>query len=138
MIDFCSGVTYALGGSMDKVADQVFLLTPSNVEVSPGREAPASGARPVPLLSGPYFVCMHTALHVLYYLGQLYVIVLIIRALMSWFPYSPDSPLNPVRRVAFTLSPNRCWRRFAASSHPSAGSTSRSWWRSSSVEVIVN
>jgi cell division inhibitor SepF len=35
MIDFCSGVTYALGGSMDKVGDQVFLLTPSNVEVSP-------------------------------------------------------------------------------------------------------
>jgi cell division inhibitor SepF len=34
MIDFCSGVTYALGGSMEKVADQVFLLTPSNVEVS--------------------------------------------------------------------------------------------------------
>ncbi|HZU71605.1 MAG TPA: cell division protein SepF [Acidimicrobiales bacterium] len=34
MIDFCSGATYALGGSMDKVADQVFLLTPSNVEVS--------------------------------------------------------------------------------------------------------
>jgi cell division inhibitor SepF len=34
MIDFCSGVTYALGGSMDKVAEQVFLLTPSNVEVS--------------------------------------------------------------------------------------------------------
>jgi cell division inhibitor SepF len=34
MIDFCSGATYVLGGSMDKVADQVFLLTPSNVEVS--------------------------------------------------------------------------------------------------------
>ena len=34
MIDFCSGVTYALGGAMDKVADQVFLLTPTNVEVS--------------------------------------------------------------------------------------------------------
>jgi cell division inhibitor SepF len=34
MIDFCSGVTYALSGSMDKVADNVFLLTPSNVEVS--------------------------------------------------------------------------------------------------------
>ncbi len=33
MIDFCSGVTYALSGSMDKVAEQVFLLTPSNVEV---------------------------------------------------------------------------------------------------------
>lgn len=34
MIDFCSGATYVLGGAMDKVADQVFLLTPSNVEVS--------------------------------------------------------------------------------------------------------
>lgn len=34
MIDFCSGVTYALGGGMEKVADQVFLLTPSNVQVS--------------------------------------------------------------------------------------------------------
>jgi cell division inhibitor SepF len=34
MIDFCSGVTYALAGSMEKVAEQVFLLTPSNVEVS--------------------------------------------------------------------------------------------------------
>jgi cell division inhibitor SepF len=34
MIDFCSGVTYALGGAMDKIADQVFLLTPLNVEVS--------------------------------------------------------------------------------------------------------
>ena len=34
MIDFCSGLTYALGGQMEKVADQVFLLTPSNVEVS--------------------------------------------------------------------------------------------------------
>ncbi|MCU1493487.1 MAG: hypothetical protein JWO62_1251 [Acidimicrobiaceae bacterium] len=35
MIDFCSGLTYALGGSMEKVAEQVFLLTPTNVEVSP-------------------------------------------------------------------------------------------------------
>jgi cell division inhibitor SepF len=34
MIDFCSGVVYALGGSMKKAADQVFLLTPTNVEVS--------------------------------------------------------------------------------------------------------
>lgn len=34
MIDFCSGATYAIGASMDKVADMVFLLTPSNVEVS--------------------------------------------------------------------------------------------------------
>ncbi len=47
---------------------------------------------------------MHSIGHVLYYLGQLYVVVLIIRALMSWFPYSPTSPLNPVRRVAFTVT----------------------------------
>ena len=35
LIDFSSGLTYGLGGSMDRVAEQVFLLTPSNVEVSP-------------------------------------------------------------------------------------------------------
>jgi cell division inhibitor SepF len=34
MIDFCSGVTYALGGKMERVADKVFLVTPSNVKVS--------------------------------------------------------------------------------------------------------
>lgn len=34
LIDFASGLTYGLGGQMEKVADQVFLLTPTNVEVS--------------------------------------------------------------------------------------------------------
>ena len=34
MIDFCSGATYALAGGMERVADEVFLLTPSNVKVS--------------------------------------------------------------------------------------------------------
>jgi cell division inhibitor SepF len=34
LIDFSSGLTYGLGGSMEKVAEAVFLLTPSNVEVS--------------------------------------------------------------------------------------------------------
>ena len=34
LVDFCSGATYVLGGSMEKVAKDVFLLTPSNVEVS--------------------------------------------------------------------------------------------------------
>ena len=34
LIDFSSGLTYALGGSMHRVADKVFLLTPRNVEVS--------------------------------------------------------------------------------------------------------
>jgi cell division inhibitor SepF len=35
LIDFSSGLAYAVGGSMSRVAEQVFLLTPSNVEVSP-------------------------------------------------------------------------------------------------------
>jgi FtsZ-interacting cell division protein YlmF len=34
IIDFCSGLTYALNGSIEKVADKVFLVTPSNVEVT--------------------------------------------------------------------------------------------------------
>lgn len=34
LIDFASGLTYALGGGMQRVADKVFLLTPANVQVS--------------------------------------------------------------------------------------------------------
>ncbi len=34
IIDFCSGLTYALEGDIKKVADRVFLITPSNIEVS--------------------------------------------------------------------------------------------------------
>jgi cell division inhibitor SepF len=34
LIDFASGLTYALSGGMQRVADKVFLLTPRNVEVS--------------------------------------------------------------------------------------------------------
>ena len=34
LIDFASGLCYGLGGTMEKVAHQVYLLTPSNVEVS--------------------------------------------------------------------------------------------------------
>jgi len=34
IIDFCSGLTYALNGSIEKVAERVFLITPSNVEVT--------------------------------------------------------------------------------------------------------
>ena len=34
LIDFSSGLTYALNGSMQRVADKVFLLTPRNVAVS--------------------------------------------------------------------------------------------------------
>jgi cell division inhibitor SepF len=34
VIDFASGLTYALDGGMQGIADKVFLLTPRNVEVS--------------------------------------------------------------------------------------------------------
>lgn len=34
LIDFASGLSYGLGGRMDRVADGVYLLTPDNVEVS--------------------------------------------------------------------------------------------------------
>lgn len=34
IIDFCGGLTYALEGSIKKVADKVFLIIPYNVEVN--------------------------------------------------------------------------------------------------------
>lgn len=34
LIDFCSGLCYGLEGNMERVTDQVFLLTPSGAEVS--------------------------------------------------------------------------------------------------------
>ena len=39
LIDFCSGMTYALGGGMQRVANGIFLLTPQNVEVSAEEKA---------------------------------------------------------------------------------------------------
>jgi cell division inhibitor SepF len=34
LIDFASGLTYALDGGMQRIADKVFMLTPHNVEIS--------------------------------------------------------------------------------------------------------
>jgi cell division inhibitor SepF len=39
LIDFASGMTYALGGGMQRIAEKVFLLTPANVEVSADEKA---------------------------------------------------------------------------------------------------
>jgi cell division inhibitor SepF len=39
LIDFASGLTYALNGGMQRIADKVFLLTPRNVEVSAEQRA---------------------------------------------------------------------------------------------------
>lgn len=40
----------------------------------------------------------------LYDLGQIYVLIMVVRAVLSYFPYSPDSPLNPVRRFTTTVT----------------------------------
>lgn len=39
MIDFSSGLTYALDGGMQRIAEKIFLLTPRNVEVSAEEKA---------------------------------------------------------------------------------------------------
>jgi cell division inhibitor SepF len=39
LIDFASGLTYAMDGGMQKVAEKTFLLTPRNVEVSAEEQA---------------------------------------------------------------------------------------------------
>lgn len=41
LVDFASGLCYALGGKMDRVAKQVYLLNPENAEVS-GEEIKSS------------------------------------------------------------------------------------------------
>ncbi|HEY7960803.1 MAG TPA: cell division protein SepF [Solirubrobacteraceae bacterium] len=39
LIDFASGLTYALDGGMQRIADRVFMLTPHNVEISAEEKA---------------------------------------------------------------------------------------------------
>ena len=41
LIDFSSGLTYALNGTMQRISDKVFLLTPPNIEVSAEERAKA-------------------------------------------------------------------------------------------------
>jgi YggT family protein len=40
----------------------------------------------------------------LYDLGQVYILLLLIRAVMSWFPYNPNSPLNPIMRIVIKVT----------------------------------
>lgn len=40
----------------------------------------------------------------LYVLGEIYVLILFGRAILSWFPYNPTSPFNQVRRVVFAVT----------------------------------
>ena len=43
LVDFSSGLCYAIGGKMDRVADQVYLLTPADVDVARGATRPTRG-----------------------------------------------------------------------------------------------
>ena len=36
VLDFAAGLTYGLGGGLEKISDRVFMLTPANVDVSAG------------------------------------------------------------------------------------------------------
>ncbi len=38
IVDFCAGLTYALGGRVRPIADQLFLLTPRDVEILGGED----------------------------------------------------------------------------------------------------
>jgi YggT family protein len=49
------------------------------------------------------FFSFHSG-NVLFDLGELYVVILFVRAILSWFPYDPRSPLNPVRSVVFAIT----------------------------------
>ena len=42
--------------------------------------------------------------NVLVVLGEIYLVILILRAVLSWFPYDPRSPLNGPRRVIFAIT----------------------------------
>ncbi|MDQ2754378.1 MAG: YggT family protein [Actinomycetota bacterium] len=42
--------------------------------------------------------------NIFYVLGQVYVLILFARALLSWFPESPSSPLAPVRRLVIVVT----------------------------------
>lgn len=40
----------------------------------------------------------------LFVLGEIYVLILFGRAILSWFPHNPSSPLNPLRRLVFAVT----------------------------------
>ena len=40
----------------------------------------------------------------IYIIGEVYLLILVLRAVLSWFPMTAESPLNPVRRVIFLVT----------------------------------
>ena len=124
LIDFASGLTYALNGGMQRVADKVFLLTPRNVEVSAeerarllerggffnqayGQESGRAGAKcatwarsaGIGLLADAA-ASIQSFVHV--FIG-VYVLLIFAYILTSWIrlPYSPW--LNRVQRFLYDV-----------------------------------
>jgi len=139
LIDFASGLTYALDGGMQRVADKVFLLTPRNVEVSaeeracssaaasstrrrPGVPGPASkggpmgGTATVTLLAD----AIDSAKSFIWAFTVVYTLVIFAYILTSWvrMPYSPW--LNRIQRFLYDVSEPylRLFRRILPSMGP--------------------
>ena len=118
LIDFSSGLAYALSGTMSKAADQVFLLTPSNVEVSE-EEKERLQAR------GLYRAVAHVTRSLCACSPSTWSCCSPARSL-SWFPVRPGTPVaHRLRRPARS---HRAGSRAVAAHHPAgrACSTSRS------------
>ena len=92
MIDFCSGIAYALSCEMERVADQVFLLTP-NERHGLGRGAGAARA------SRLQHATTESAIVTPRVLIEIYLLLLIARALLSWFQDSGGEGLRAVNQV---------------------------------------
>ena len=141
LIDFASGLTYALNGGMQRVADKVFLLTPRNVEVSAEQRASAPRARRLLqpgvgiLVAGPkegaamlLDAISQVQLFVTVF-ASVYALALVLYVLLSWVRLPPS--FGPGAAL-----PPRCLRAVHPAlaqgcTSPPARSTSRRWWRSS-------
>ncbi len=119
LIDFSSGLAYALNGTMSKAADQVFLLTPSNVEVSDEEKErlQARGLyRAVALVkAGSLRVSQRLSAH-----------TLLPAAIFSWFPVRPGTGLASLVHVSDAADRAGARARCGVSSRRPGCSTSRS------------
>ena len=126
MIDFCSGVTYALSGEMEKVADQVFLLARRSKGFRGGAATPG-GAR---LRTGltRLFSAGSESFSVCWESRRAYIwLIMLPMALLSWFRIQPGTTLARVQLFLYRATEPvlRPVRRII---RPSAASISPSWW----------
>ena len=136
LIDFASGLTYALDGGMQRVADKVFLLTPRNVEVSAEERARLlerggffnqaydSRRRPLQAELAAWARCRSCSptrstleSFVDVFIG-VYILLILAYIITSWvrLPYSPW--LNRIQRFLYDVCDPTC----ACSARPAAAS----------------